>query len=68
MATKTFRHGDYVKYVGSVDSCHGTWWTVSHVNRDRINRVVDYTLEAKGIGRLHHVSPGSINQDREVLA
>jgi len=65
MATTTYRRGDFVKYVGDLARFHGTWWTVSAVNRSSIGKVVDYTLEAKGIGRLLYVSPSSVNQDRE---
>ncbi len=68
MATTTYRRGDFVKYIGNMERFSGTWWTVSAVNRASTGRVVDYTLENKGIGRLHHVSPSSVNQDREVVA
>lgn len=65
MATTTYRRGDFVKYVGSITRFRGTWWTVSAVNRARTGRVVNYTLENRGIGRLRYVSPSSVNQDRE---
>lgn len=65
MARKTFRRGDFVKYDGSLQRFKGTWWTVSAVNQARTGRVVSYTLENTGIGRLRNVSPQHVNQDRE---
>lgn len=68
MATTTYRRGDFVKYIGSVSRFHSTWWTISAVNYTRGGRVANYTLENRGIGRLRHVSPSSVNQDREAVA
>lgn len=65
MATTTYRRGDFVKYTGSIDRFNGTWWTVTAANRDRHGRLIDYTLENKGVGRLLHVSRGSVSQDRQ---
>lgn len=67
MAT-TYRRGAFVKYVGHLTRWHGTWWTVSAVNETGNGKVVNYTLENRGIGRLRNVSPASINQDREDAA
>jgi hypothetical protein len=65
MATNTFKRGDFVKYTGHLARFSGTWWTVTAANRDRFGRLIDYTLENKGVGRLLHVSPGSVSQDQE---
>ena len=65
MAAKTYRRGDFVKYEGSIQRYRGTWWTVSAVNTARTGRIVDYTLETRGIGPLHHVSPSHVNQNRQ---
>jgi len=61
----TFQRGAFVKYEGSIQRFRNTWWTITAVNRSRTGRIVDYTLETKGIGRLHHVSPAHINQNRD---
>lgn len=65
MPTKSFRRGDFVKYDGSLKRYKGTWWTVSDVACDRNGRVISYTLQNIGIGRLRNVSPQHVNQDRE---
>lgn len=59
-----YRRGDLVKYEGDLSRFRGTWWTVKQVNRTRTGRVYDYTLEIEGIGRLHHVTPSHVNQNR----
>lgn len=60
-----YRRGDFVKYEGSIQRLHGTWWTVAQTTRSR-NRVVSYTLENRLLGqRLRNVSPEHVNQNRE---